>query len=275
MWLTETQDAFLELASNSELAQGVHTQTRPRIGQGGVPLGEIPFDPSRHSASDINVFSLMGEATGQPYVSMVMPRKDVAINVVTDFGQSGDNQAVANLKHSIGHDVTDAIEEALPSITDRLFRYSLGDVPAEAAGDDYESLREETEEERVGSVKDLCLNGLTVVVSGFQSLPLHKYGNGIDGIAIKVTHPLELPLAPGQGVVSLGGGYEVKTNKPKQLAEYNQSIEQKHQTALANLRSIGLQVVEVVYNPSKDGGYDGKKADSDLAKAVEEYANAN
>ncbi len=276
MRLPETQDAIIELASNSELAQGVHTQSRPRAGGTGIALGDVPFDPSRHTVADINPMSLMGEVTGDPYVTLVLPRKDTVINVVTDFGQTGDIQAVSKLKYDLGHDITTEIEDALPSITDRIRRFSIGEIPTVAAHEDYRGLMSHSEDARIEDIQELCLQGLTVIVSDFNKLPLHKQSsNSLEGVAIKVTHPLELPLAPGNGVISLGQGREVNTKKPKELNEWNRRVTEKRQQLFEGLGSTGLQVVEVVYCPTLVDGYNVQKADSELAVAIADYTQAN
>ena len=275
MQLPETQAAFSELAANSELTQGVHTHSRARTGSNGLPLGDIPFDASRHAPWEINPLSLMADVMGAPHVSQVLPSREVSLNVLTDFGRTGDSLAVANLKHGLNGDITSAIEDALPSITDRLFKYSFGNAPVDIRNGDYDTLPDANDEERADSAVRLCINGLTLIISDFKHLPLRKVTDtSLEGIAIKVNHPLELAIKPGLGIISLGGLVEVNTNKPEELDKVNTMLAERRQAILDSLGQSGLQVVEVVYSSSQPGNYDVAAADAAIAKAIRSYSNS-
>ncbi len=278
MFLPRTHDALIELAANSQFAVGVHSHDQIRTGQMGIPLGSVEFDPYKHEVTDIDLLSVMGEATGEHYVNEVLPNKPVNINVLTDYQNTGDIPKISSLKKLISFALTETIEGALPSITDRQFNYSFGPLPEDVRTTNTpESLASETEEQRAESIKGLCVNGLTLIISDFRNFPAaYLLQNELsDAVAIKVNHPAQLKIPANVGVISLGKGVEVNTNIPASLNIVNSHLATQREKLLTNLGYAGLSVVEVVYDPKQPSKFDDTKTDSDLAEALNAYAKSN
>lgn len=273
MELPRTQEALHVLASDDRFGSGTHIESRVQTGMDGMIIGEEPFDPIYHSPYDINPGSLMEAVTGQPYVDQVLARRPLSVNVVADYGDGGDHPKITAMKQRLAMVLKTAAQNAVPSITDRVYTYAIG------TGDYYEQnidawLDDGDEVGRAISVASLCLDGLTFVISDFRRLPLYAVEgvNLEDAMAIKANHPAELSLPANVGVIPLGHGEEINTNKTKQLERKNAELQARHLSIIHKLQQANISVIGAVYDPREAGGFQAETVDADLSNAIIAYA---
>ncbi|MCA9330138.1 hypothetical protein KDA11_05795 [Candidatus Saccharibacteria bacterium] len=264
MQLSHTGDALSEMRANVMHGSGVHPSSQLRIGGGGQYLGDMPFDPSIHEATDINPMSIMGMALDQPHVSVYRPEKPLQVNLVADYRNMGGDQNISRAKRSVAHHLSDGIYDALYSATDRLNTYVFG----ARQGEFFDSGTQEVIEEE--DIADLCLDGLTLVVSDFARLKLDSNNRSFESaIAVKVNHLLERQIPSKVGVIALSGGGEVNTNNARKLLAVNQELARQHQTAVQRLRQQGFKIASIVARADlRPFGYDVDDADRQLADAI-------
>lgn len=274
MNLPQTKSALTELAANSRFGAGIHIEPQPRVGYDGVVIGEVPYDPARHSPLDINPLSLMAEATGEQHVQLVLPNRPLDMNIVVDYGYGEDHPKIAAMKRNLAHRLETAAQSALPSITDKVYSYAIGEPDEIDMGIHY--FEASSDHERATFVAGLCLEGLTFVLSDFRHLPLAELSQAdlSGGVAVKVNHPSERALPANVGVIALGGGKEVNTSNTKQLNNWNRELAERHEQIVRGLNTAGMSVAGAVYTPSLNEGFSVASVDEQLAQAVTAYAKS-
>lgn len=270
--LYETQRALTELAANQQYGFGVHSALQVRTGMSGLDVGEMPFDPARHSVSSINPLSLMEMATDIPHVRQVIPRNPLHATIVLHETEGVDDSQLAKVKRDLAFGLGDAITVALPSMTDRTFNYIIGNQ--------HESINElgaeyiETDarpEAAAKNMAELCKHGLGFIISDFHNLPVAS--SDAATVAIKVNHPLELALPGGVGTISLGGNYQVNTNKSRELNRVNDALKAQHDRIVGHLRAMGLTVASVVLDQNARGAFEFDAADDAIANAIDDISS--
>lgn len=264
MQLPKTGDALSDLRANAMHGYGVHASSQFRAGGGGQYLGDMPFDPAVHEASDINPLSSMGLAFDQPHVSVYRPERPLRVNLVADYRNLGGNTGIQKAKHAVADHLNEEVYEALSGVTDRLDTFVLG-------SDQHEFFDRRTQElVTAEDVAELCLNGLTVVVSDFSHLKIAAPEKRFDSaIAVKVNHLLERQVPSNVGVIALSGKGEVNTNKARKLNVVNQELAREHDATVSGLQQQGFEVVPVVVRADQGPhGYDVSSVDHLLAEAV-------
>lgn len=271
MALPNTTDALSTLLTNQRWSQGANQASHIEVGSMGIVLGDVEYDPTKHSPSDINPLSLMAEATGIEHVQQNMPEKPLNIGVIVDVASIDDDPRIRARKMDAARQLTGLLADAMPSITDHIHSYVVGSGSyAEAAiGESQMMGIEASDEQRALQVAQFCLDGLTFVISDFRRLPLANAGQRFsEAVAIKLNHPLERRIPGGIGVIGLGNGYEVDTNSDKQLAIVNNKLEAKHQATVEALEHRGLEVASVLIDPFAVDGIDHKSSDNAVASAI-------
>ncbi len=269
MLLTETQNVLAEIAASRAEEFGAHFSSQPQTGMPGMVISELEYDPALHEPQHIAHFSLMEMVTGTPHVQLVLPEQPLDVKVITHHEAGRDHPEFARLKLFLGRQLKHAIEEAMPGATDRVHAYHIGDkkdgldwdvkyIPASA-----ESLQ------TAKTVADLCMDGLTFVISDFNHLPLQDVGGASypATIAVKANHMSDLAIPKGR-VFRLGGRREVSRDEDSlkmnaKLMAYHQRIEQ-------GLESVGIKVAPVVLSAKdvKTTGFDVSATDATIANAA-------
>jgi hypothetical protein len=274
--LPQTGQALRELRADASKGFGMHYGDEHAVGTAGFVVGEVPFDPSRHLASDIDPMS-MGEWTmGMPQVTQVMPYRPINMNIVLHRDPTEQNlphylQPIRAHKNELARGLQTAIDESKQR-TDKANTYLVGDTTdAFELGFDVHPVRgTESPEKAAEAIAGLCLNGLTIVISDFNNLPL-KRGNKTNfarTIGVKANHGLELKIPANVGRLSVGGLHEVDTNKPKKLAEANTRLAAHHAGVCRNLGGLGIAVAQVAYDNQQNAGFNAREADRQIATAV-------
>lgn len=269
MLLPQTYTALAELPADTRFASGGHVAYNPQENVYGLEIGEVAFDPSVHSASDIMPFSPTEELTGQQQVEMVLPYKPLTLNIVADYVEkSNDHPNIRKIKALAVQKLLEAIEESMPSIMDRVYSYSLGESIQK---EQYLTQKIPDAELPVmaDKVADISNSGLSIMISDFRRLPVAETGKQLpETIAIKVNHPAELSLPKNCGVIALGGALEVNTNNSKSLDNFNAILNSRHQAIVDKLKASGMSVITAVTNHKMVHGLDIAQIDQDLAQAI-------
>lgn len=287
--LPETQQAISQLAANRPLMFGMHDNDQLKIGVPGHVVAEIPFDPALHDPSAINPLSIWEDILGEPHVQQVIPSNPLAVNIVVHregrdvsketAGRKG-SQPSSELQQELIVPVSDAkmqlaseLREALLGARvpgDKIRSYFVGaPMTAGEAGGSYKA---ETEEPEAASqaIAELCLKGLTFVISDFNRLRLRETGANKHGlVAVKVNHRLERELPSGVGVIAVGGLREVNTNRAARLEAANNDLAAKHTEIVRRLGQAGAQVASLMVG-GREPGLDFLATDQALAQAVEQ-----
>ena len=199
--LEQTQSAISELAGDRQREFGSHLGHMPKKNMPGINLGEIPFDPSKHSLSDVSLFSLSEQATGIPHVQNVLPRRALNIQIVEDRSPSNDDSRIVKVKHNLANYLQESISDSKPGMTDRVRRFIITDAETEdpdLLGYDVELIdANEGPEAFTQTVAELCRDSLTLVISDFKRLRLDLVTNEefdkVVGIKANHTAEMEMP----------------------------------------------------------------------------------
>lgn len=272
MLLRETQNAFAELAASQADEFGVHFASEARAGVPGMVISELEYDPARHQPQNIAPFSLMETVTGTPHVQLVLPQQPMELTVITHHEAGRDDPRLGWLKQRLATQVREAAEYSLPSSTDRIRSYYVGSAEAAPDDRDTEVITIENDPELAAkTIGELCVGGLTLVISDFNRLPLHTtQSNFRNTVAVKANHPAELALPAKAGIIRVGGQAEVNTNKPKELQRFNDRLTARHQQISEQLGRAGIAVAQVIFDPRQASGtgFDLLRADQSIAAAV-------
>lgn len=276
MHLPKTSGALSESMANNRTGPGAHAFANNRAGGGGLFLGEVPFDFQQHEVTDILSSSSMEVVTGEPHVGMYRPNHPLHMNVVTDYGNDADDARIMRVKRLAARNITEGILGQLTSVTDRLESYAVGALGSSRLprGQFMLADRDKTEEERAKAVARLSLEGLTLVISDFRSLPLatSKVGSYKETLALKVNHPLERRIPANIGFLSVKGLFEINTGKSRELEKANQRLEEQHKRKVGELEDAGITVVSVVIDPKSPQKVDVRELDRSLARGVKDIA---
>jgi hypothetical protein len=264
MLFPQTQEQLYEMAAMQPLMSGVHRADMPDTGRYGLVMGETVFDPLIDSVGDIRPDSIKARITGAPHVQVVMPRENMNVNLVVDAdsGQE-DHWKISQQKQKMALGLAESVWDSTPSSTDWFGVYYLGEGASK-------ELQHVGTPIKVENVADLCLGGITMIMSDFRRLHFDRKLPGT--IGIKVNHPADLSIPPNVGVIPLGNGIDVNTNKKRELQELNDTLRARRESILRRLADAGLSTVEVVYRPSKASGFDVAKADAEIANKLKAYA---
>ena len=284
MSFIETESAISEVMASLPMGMGGHIEQRIVSGAHGMAVGEVPFDPTRHNPGDIKPFSIMSEVLGEPFVDQVLPMRPLEVQIVSDYGNTSDIGDIAVSKMLAIHSVSDGLETTM-GIGDKLFEYAVGlsETPDFLASVDRPSQysaplrpnevilegREVDAEYRAQTVGMLCLNGLTIVLSDFHSLPLDQIDTDFSKtLAVKINHPFERRIPANVGVIGVGSDIEVNTNSSRQLKKTNEMLEARHREVVSKLQNSGIHVVSLVTKPSDPSGIDLRIADNAIANGL-------
>jgi hypothetical protein len=210
---------------------------------------------------------------GEPHVRVAVPERPLHVTVVTHHRSAGksDFYQMNAARQRLAGELSGAISESLPGITDRAWSYAIGEAVEESIESDVEIIRSNGDPlAEAKTIEELCQNGLTFVISDFLALPLDISDHSTT-VAIKANHSFDLALPAGFGSLptNVGGG-EVNTDKPKDLGRVNQAQLEKHQQTVARLEAAGIAVAQVLFNwidyPRE--GFDIEAADQHIAGAI-------
>lgn len=276
--LEQTQDSMSDLVSNRQREFGGHASVVPRFSLRGTHLGEVPFIPGKHQFKDINPFSLAEEATGIPHVLMVLPKRALNIQIIEDKTGSDDDPRIVDVKQRLAGILHESIVDSKPGMTDRVRHYAIIDPTSEIASSldyDTELIDSTTDREVVSkTVADICLNGLTFIISDFNRLNFDNLPKSAfeKTIAIKANHPAEIEIPQALVSLGLGRGREADLRKPKELTRLNASLKNYNQSVVNRLEKAGMAVAQVVFDSSSRDGFDMFYTDNAIAAAIKQIS---
>jgi len=273
-----TGQAMFELSTEYGRRIGSHMGSQLSFEENGVFAGEEPFDPNKHPVSAIDPMSFGEVVFGVPFVSQVVPYRPVDISVVLhqdprlrvlpDY-----LQGIREYKRELATKLFKSIFES-KQMSDTLRLFIIGDtegvtvdVPGEVKA--VEDTKEP--EAAANTIGTICNNGLAIVISDFSDLPLEKLQgvNFNNTIAIKSNYELELALPANVGRLPAGvDGEVVNTNKPKELAKFNEGLVVLHDGIVNRLESAGITVARVIFERLLSSGFELRKTDEQIADAV-------
>jgi hypothetical protein len=271
--LEQTESAIAGFTANRGLLFGIHEAEEFKVGGVGRDVGEVMFDPARHDAGAINPLSIWESVLGEPHVRVVVPERPLHINVIAHHRSSGksDFYQMNAARQRLAGELSNAISESLPGITDRSWSYAIGesavageDADVEVIGTNGDPLVE------ANTIAELCQGGLTFVISDFLALPLEQ-AKCPTTVAVKANHSydLEIPAGFHSLPTNIQGG-EVNTDKPRKLARVNRAQQEQHDQAVARLEAAGIAVAQVLFNWTDYplSGFDIEAADQGIAGAI-------
>ena len=277
-YLPETESALAEMAASENYVFGQHDGTELKHGVVGRTMGDVPFDPAKHQVGDINPLSVWGMVLDEPHVSVVLPDRPLLASVVLHSEPGDDRYHMTEAKRVLARTVQASLLESLPGMTDRGSLYVVGENAQDIAANNSDMEAFATNGDPAANAKavsELCLDGLTFVISDFARLPLAQVPNAEypATVGLKVNHPLERQFRPGMGVVRLGGRKEVNTNKPRELQRFNEGLKATHTNIVNSLRLSGIAVASLVVTPGQPQGFDLTGVDRTIAAAVSQISH--
>lgn len=288
--LSRTEQALSEVVANSHVIFGAHDSEEIQVGGQGVYIGDRPFDPSTDNPLHINPLSVWETITGEQQVSLHIPERPLHVSVVTHerLQPASDKLGIIPAKQKVAFEVTEALYDSLPGMTDRIYNYSVGQAATARSGDDVEIVDTSGDPmEDARAIADICKYGLTIVISDYLRLPLEETVDKKDAVvAIKANHKFDLALPANVGTLPSGyRGGEIDTDGPSKgkrllgkitkqeptndLAEVNQQMEAAHQATVTRLQDAGIAVAHFILKPDTRMGFDESVADAEIAQAIE------
>jgi hypothetical protein len=273
--LLQTAQAIRELRSAQGRAFGMHYNEDVSIGTTGMIVGEMPFDPNRHDPSSINPMSFNEMVMGVPHVQMEIPRRPIEYNVVLHRDPEERDlpdylQPVREYKDNLASGVALAVHEAKQR-SDKVNIYVVGDTDLLPSDHWDTEVIEGTEAgvDAARAVEEICMRGLTFVISDFNRLPLENKSAALTkSIAIKANHAIELALPANRGYLAVEGANGVKTWKSKDLARANTGLDEHHAGIRGHLGTIGMEVVQIACDNELDAQQNIVQADAQIANSV-------
>jgi hypothetical protein len=269
--LPETRNALMQMLSDEQMRAGVHLADYVTVGAVGVPVGERIFDPHLHSVEDIDLMWM----TGMPHVEEVVPFKPLEMNVVLHRNPNDKRmpdwlKPLGAYKQEVASNVASAVFEA-KQFGDEANYFVVGDTENESLTDWNAEIVRDTEDPEAASqaIADICLRGLTFVISDFNDLKIQNNSGVQRSVAIKVNHSLELEVPKVKAIIPFGGLKEVNASNKKQLAKFNEELERTHSDIRLGLGSAGLVVAQVVLDMNKSGSLNAQATDSVIAHAIQ------
>jgi hypothetical protein len=174
-------------------------------------------------------------------------------------------------RQRLAGELSDAVSEALPGITDHAWSYAIGESAGIGADRDVEVIDTNGDPlVEAQTIAELCQGGLTFVISDFLALPLEQ-ADCPTTVAIKANHSydLELPAGYGRLPTNVEGG-EVNTDKPRELTRVNRAQQEQHDQIVARLEAAGIAVAQVLFNWKDQplSGFGVEAADQGIAGAI-------
>ncbi|HET9173834.1 MAG TPA: hypothetical protein VFN56_00970 [Candidatus Saccharimonadales bacterium] len=277
-YLKETNAAFSDMAANSELHYGLHLAGEVRTGRQGLPMGEVMFDPGRHSVASINHRSLMADTVGVPYVRQVLPTQPLSVTVVVEHRPNpADHPGIEGAKQILAKTLRESLIESKGSATDWIHTYLLGDLEETITDFDVIDRKPKTNAAVIRTMADICSSGLGIVISDFERVDFSavKRNQFAGTVALKINHQYEVSLPSNRGIWNTGNGNEVDTRCAKQLRRYNDISRSRHHHTMDQLARAGFSAAAIELNPDLYERGDHRKLgvsvedlDTTIAKAI-------
>ena len=272
-----TESALAKLPGTMSDGRGRHNGSEIKTGVPGIKIGEVEYDPSRHSPMDIDHFSTMGMMTGKPYVRQVIPHRPIEAKIILFNDESTGDTELSRTKNILATSLGSGLSSSMPAIRDRVKCFIVGDPNndttqrlahlnptfIEAIGDPEAAALE---------VSKLCLNGLAFVISDFENLPLQDLGSNFQNtVGIKVNNLIDVDISDlkgTRGVLSLGGSREMRLWKKKEADPFNALLKQHDQEVASRLERVGIKVARVISDNTELNGFNLSSADKEIASAI-------
>jgi hypothetical protein len=271
----QIENALADLSANYPTKQGRHLGEGVKAGARGVTIGEVPFDPARHSPSKINPLALSSLITGEPHVTQAIPNRPIEANIIIHNDPKPNRRDIHQTKFALAETLADKISGSMPAFRDRVNLYLIGEETDDRRLDKLGVEMVEGTDDPVKAAAvaaDLCMNGLAFVISDFENLPIHELNHKFKGtIGIKTNHELDLDIssiAGNKAVLSLGGSREVRLWKPKEVIAFNEKLQENDQLIESRLERVGIKVARVISSQSEYNGYNLRSADNSIARAI-------
>jgi hypothetical protein len=271
--LERTQSAVADVSANRQHIFGFHGGEQLVAGSLGKYVCDVDFNPEQHEPWMINPFSIWEGLTDKPQVSLQVPERPLHINVIAHHRSTGksDFYQMNAARQRLAGELSDAVSEALPGITDHAWSYAIGESAGIGADRDVEVIDTNGDPlVEAQTIAELCQGGLTFVISDFLALPLEQ-ADCPTTVAIKANHSydLELPAGYGRLPTNVEGG-EVNTDKPRELTRVNRAQQEQHDQIVARLEAAGIAVAQVLFNWKDQplSGFGVEAADQGIAGAI-------
>ena len=273
---SQTESALADLPSNLFDSRGRHTSFEVKTGASGIKIGELEYDPNKHTPIDIDPMSTMSMITGMPYVRQVIPNRPIEANVILHNSKAGSRSDIFEIKSKLASTLIGEISRAMPAIRDRVNCYVIGDdleLSQELLRLGANAIKG-TEDPVVAATKtaDLCMNGLAFILSDFERLPLEDVDHVFSRtVGIKVNHKYDINIDDLRGrkaVLGVGGSREIRLWKDRDVDSFNEGLEVHDEAIVERLKRIGISVARVISDQNEINGFSIKGADSQIARAI-------
>lgn len=267
--LRYTEDALFDLQlERTQRAYGVHLNDEASSDI-GRRIGQVMFNPLEHTPAQIARFSMMGIITGEDFVDVNMPVTPLDMNIVAHYRKDNSDPIISNQKKKLMSSISEQIVDARPGITDRVAFYAVTETD-EQIDDDFELIQTNDPKEAAQAIADLCLDGLTFVLSDFEGLPLEDIESVQQrAIGVKINAPLEKEVAKARGShLKLGGTREQSSNG---IEFFNEQVLAPHHDRLAKRMELaGFAVAQTVFTLDSPYFFDVPSTDLSLAEAIDQ-----
>lgn len=266
----QTTDALSEWQANMPEGMGSHLDSNIVVGAySNLIVGEHLFDAQHDDPADIDHMSLLGAATGEYFVTEVLPERPMSLNIVTDSLARSEHPVLTRGKARLVRGLSLAIESAMPGFSDQISQFSFVNDNSRRRSTDIKEIVVPDTEEYTKQLMRIACDGLTFVITDGRRIQLPQ--NSLPHsqvVAVKFNHLLERRIPANVGVLSLQGGEdEIDTSNSRKLTRKNDELEAEHQKIVRNLREAGVPVAEVT-TAKRMQGFDVVEADRQIASAV-------
>jgi hypothetical protein len=272
----QTENALSDISANLPSIRGRHLGDGIKTGARGKTVGEVSYDPVKHSPTKINPLSINGLITGESFVPRVIPSRPIEANIIIHNDPRSNQKDIYRTKFALAETLAAQISESMPAFRDRVNVYLLGEdieITKELGRLDAEKI-DNTEDPFIAAqtTAELCMNGLAFIISDFENLPVDEVEHQFKGtLGIKTNHELDLDIssiAGNRAVLSLGQAREVKLWKPKEVSSFNEALARHDQEVVGRLERVGMKIARVISSQSEYNGYNLKAADQSIAGAI-------
>lgn len=266
--LPRFESAVAELSAKGMLSSGEHTEYLLAQGDVDIQLGTTEFDPTWHDPSDIDFTEEDGLTDGVLHVPVGLVKRPLLVNIVHDQLPRDEAHVITVRKREAADLIVRSLQARIPQMDPINGQVVLQQTGREFLLDDVTVA--ESREDGVRAISDITLSGLSLVISDFNAMRFSQRSlNG--AVALKLNHLLEREVPAGLGVVDMGSGIELNTDRKRDLVRYNERLQDQHNKIVEGLEAAGAQVIPVVVDARiKPAGFDSDVMDANLAQAIEQ-----
>lgn len=254
VYFPQSRNEIEDLSAHLAKHAGLHRLQQQAVSVGGLDVGSMDFNPSRHSPHLIDPLAVTQDVFDTPQVRLQLPSNPMIVSLVGDYRFGSDLEPIRNMKTDAVDSILKGLVDATPSL-DRI---------------DVKKITEEQDDNKVAAeLLELCSVGLCIVVSDFRKFALERpFSDRADVLALKVNHPAERAIMANVGTISLGGIAEINTNNPAQVQVANAKLEKRHFERMQALQRAGAKAGAVLVAPNLPLRIDPQTTDAVIASLV-------